>query len=51
MSDEHPAIIAARNSWRRVQAHDKQGRLDLMADDVCIEDPIGAGATHPTARG
>jgi steroid delta-isomerase len=51
MSDDHPALVAARNSWRCVQAHDKQGWLDLMADDVCIEDPIGVGPTNPTGAG
>jgi steroid delta-isomerase len=34
-----------------VQAHDKQGWLDLMADDVHIEDPIGAAVTNPDAGG
>jgi steroid delta-isomerase len=51
MSDESPAMQAARNSWRCVQAHDKQGWLALMADDVLIEDPIGVGPTNPTGEG
>ena len=51
MSEEHPALVAARNSWRCVQAHDKQGWLDLMTEDVCIEDPIGVGPTNPTGKG
>ena len=51
MSEEHPALVAAQNSWRCVQAHDKQGWLDLMAEDVCIEDPIGVGPTNPTGKG
>ena len=51
MSEEHPALAAARNSWRCVQAHDKQGWLDLMTEDVCIEDPIGVGPTNPTGKG
>ena len=41
MSDIHPALAAAQNSWRCAQAKDKEGWLELMADDVCIEDPIG----------
>jgi steroid delta-isomerase len=41
----------ARASWAAVQKHDKQAWLDLMADDVCIEDPIGAGPTNPTGHG
>ncbi len=51
MSEEHPAMVAARNSWRCVQAHDKEGWLALMADDVCMEDPIGKAVTNPTGDG
>ena len=51
MSEEHPALVAARNSWRCVQAGDKQGWLDLMADDICMEDPIGEAPTNPTGKG
>ncbi|MFB0977204.1 MAG: nuclear transport factor 2 family protein [Myxococcota bacterium] len=51
MSEIHPALAAAQNSWRCVQTHDKQGWLDLMADDVCIEDPIGEAPTNPTGKG
>lgn len=51
MKEDHPAMIAARNSWRCVQAKDKAGWLALMADDVCIEDPIGVAPTNPTGRG
>ena len=51
MSEIHPAIAAAQNSWHCVHEHDKQGWLDLMADDVCIEDPIGESATNPTGKG
>ncbi|MBW2388209.1 MAG: nuclear transport factor 2 family protein [Deltaproteobacteria bacterium] len=51
MSETHPAIIAAQNSWRCVHAKDKEGWLDLMADDICIEDPIGEAPTNPTGKG
>ena len=51
MSEQNPALTVARSSWRCVQAHDKQGWLELMADDVCIEDPIGVGPTNPTGKG
>ncbi len=51
MSEIHPALEVAQNSWRCVQAHDKQGWLDLMSDDVCIEDPIGVAPTNPTGKG
>jgi len=48
---ELPAMIAARNSWRCVQARLRDEWLDLMAEDVTIEDPIGVGPTNPTGRG
>jgi steroid delta-isomerase len=51
MTAEHPALVASRNSWRCVQAKDKAGWLDLMAEDVCIEDPIGVAMTNPTGKG
>lgn len=51
MDERHPALLASQASWRCVQAHDKQGWLDLMADDVHIEDPIGGGPTNPDATG
>jgi len=51
MSEVHPALAAAQSSWRCVQAKDKQGWLDLMADDVCVEDPIGVGITNPSGEG
>lgn len=51
MGEELPAMTAARSSWRCVQSHDRQGWLDLMADDICMEDPIGVGPTNPTGKG
>ena len=51
MSEVHPAITAAQNSWRCAQTQDKEGWLALMDDDVCIEDPIGVSATNPTGKG
>ncbi len=51
MSDIHPAMQAAQNSWKCVMSSDKEGWLALMADDVCIEDPIGEAATNPTGKG
>ena len=51
MSEVHPAIQASRNSWRCVMAKDKQGWLDLMAQDICVEDPIGVAPTNPDGKG
>lgn len=51
MPSEDAALVAAQQSWKAVQSHDKEGWLALMADDVCIEDPIGVGPTNPTGEG
>ena len=51
MDERHPALQASQASWRCVQAHDRQGWLDLMADDVLIEDPVGPSVTNPDGRG
>ena len=51
MTEEHPAMVASRSSWRCVQSHDKEAWLDLMAEDVCIEDPIGQAPTNPDGKG
>ena len=45
------ALTASHNSWRCSQAHDREGWLALMADDVVIEDPIGKSATNPDGSG
>lgn len=51
MDSNHPALVAARNSWRCVQQKDKEGWLALMADDIRMEDPIGVAPTNPTGEG
>lgn len=51
MNEDNPALVAARNSWRCVQAKDREGWLALMADDVRIEDPIGKAPTNPDGEG
>jgi steroid Delta-isomerase len=48
---EHPAMMAAHHSWRCVRARLRDEWLDLMAEDVKIEDPIGVGPTNPTGKG
>lgn len=48
---QSPALAASRASWRCVQAHDRDGWLALMADDVVIEDPIGQAITNPDGTG
>ena len=49
--DTNPAMTAARSSWRCVQAKDREAWLDLMADDIVIEDPIGIAPTNPDGQG
>jgi len=51
MSEEHPAMIAARGSWSAVQRKAREEWLALMADDVCIEDPIGVSPLDPVGKG
>ena len=51
MSDEHPAMRAARGSWSAVQRKAREEWLALMADDVCIEDPIGVSPLDPIGKG
>jgi steroid Delta-isomerase len=46
-----PALTASQSSWRCVQAHDREGWLALMSDDVVIEDPIGKSLTNPDGNG
>ena len=50
-SQASPALNASQSSWRCVQAHDKEGWLALMADDVVVEDPIGKSVTNPDGTG
>lgn len=48
---QSPALMASQSSWRCVQAHDREGWLALMADDVVVEDPIGKSVTNPDGTG
>lgn len=51
MNEDHPALLAARASWKAVMAGDKQSWLDLMAEEIRVEDPIGTAPTNPTGEG
>lgn len=51
MNEDHPALVAARNSWRCVHEKRKEEWLALMSEDVCVEDPIGVGPTNPMGKG
>jgi steroid delta-isomerase len=49
--EQTPVMSASQNSWRCVQAGDREGWVALMSDDVVIEDPIGEAITNPDGRG
>ena len=51
MSGDHPALVAARSSWSAVQRKAKEEWLALMADEICIEDPIGVSPLDPIGKG
>ena len=51
MNEENPALLAARASWKAVMANDRAAWLDLMADEICVEDPIGVAPTNPSGKG
>jgi len=51
LDPNHPALLAAQNSWRFVHAGEKAAWLDLMAEDICVEDPIGLAPTNPDGQG
>lgn len=48
---ETPALTASQSSWRCAQAHDRDGWLALMADDITIEEPVGRSVTNPDGTG
>ncbi|MEP5765287.1 MAG: nuclear transport factor 2 family protein [Halieaceae bacterium] len=49
--DEHPARRAALLSREYVQTQNRQGWLDLYAEDAIIEDPIGVSMIDPAGEG
>ena len=51
MNEKNPALIASRKSWACVQEHRKEDWLALMADDVCVEDPIGKSMLDKVGAG
>lgn len=51
LNKDHPAYIASLNSVKHVTAGNKQGWLDLFADDAVVQDPVGVSPLDPTGRG
>ena len=41
----------AKQSAARVQAHDREGWLNLFADDGFVQDPVGPSALDPDGKG
>ncbi len=55
MGDDGVTVVTARELGRRsraaVEAKDRQGWLDLFADDAVVQDPIGPSPFDPEGRG
>lgn len=51
LAKDHPAYIASLNSVKNVMAGNKQGWLDLFADDATVQDPVGVSPLDPTGEG
>ena len=51
MNAKNPALLASHKSWNCVQHHRKDAWLALMAEDVCIEDPIGVSMLDKAGKG
>lgn len=50
-TDEHPARAASQRSMAAVEAGDREGWLDLFAEDGVVEDPIGPSMFDPEGKG
>ena len=51
MNKNNPAFLMSMRSRELVKNHDKQGWLDMFAEDGVIEDPIGPSMLDPQGRG
>lgn len=51
MSTEHPAREAALRSRTAVMDNDREAWLELFADDIVLEDPIGKSPIDPEGKG
>ena len=51
MNKDNVAYQMSLRSRECVHSHDKQGWLDMFAEDGAIEDPIGASALDPSGNG
>lgn len=51
LDSKHPAQRAAFMSIDRVSHRDKQGWLDLFADDAVVQDPVGKSPLDPSGEG
>ena len=51
MADEHPARLASHRSMQAVREKAKEAWLDLFADDIVIEDPVGVSPLDPEGKG
>ncbi len=51
MNKDNVAYQMSLRSRECVHSHDKQGWLDMFAEDAVIEDPIGKSGLNPDGRG
>lgn len=55
MRDDEATVVTARELGRRsraaVEAKDRQGWLDLFAEDAVVQDPIGPSPFDPEGKG
>jgi steroid delta-isomerase len=51
VADKHDARELGERSRAAVAAKDREGWLDLFADDAVVEDPIGPSPFDPEGRG
>ena len=51
MNRSNKALVASRSSWHCVHNKLREEWLELMADNVVIEDPIGVSPLDPVGKG
>ena len=51
MSDLTPAQLAGQNSFKCVTAGDREGWLELFAEEALVQDPVGVSPLDPSGKG
>jgi steroid delta-isomerase len=50
-AEKSPALAASQSSWRCVQAHDREGWLDMIAIDRVDSDQLGQSVNNNKGTG